>query len=172
MRTSEDLIQSGPLQDIFSPRLGFQYSKSDLQDLMQRLSDLDKVVKSYDLDPDPYVQRALTSALESLVSCVADISKRPHHGTPHHGTFPTETKIMFVWPSEVSRAFLGLVKASHPLAVLIIAHYCCLIRWSEPAYWFCQGWGPPLAACITSILGDSELMYLTEWPVKVMNEDK
>ncbi|KAM5357910.1 hypothetical protein ACJZ2D_015784 [Fusarium nematophilum] len=163
MRSSQELIRTGPFQGIFSQRLGFQYSRSDLRDLLQSVSDLNKTVKSWGLDPDPNIQLALTSALESLDSCVADISN-----SPDYGSFPAEIKILFVWPSRLSQTFLDLIKASHPLAVIVLAHYCCLIRWSGPAYWFCRGWGRPLADCVMSILEDSEWAHLAEWPVKVM----
>ncbi|KAH7176083.1 hypothetical protein EDB81DRAFT_674656 [Dactylonectria macrodidyma] len=167
MRSSLDLIRTGPLQAIFSQRHGFQYARGDLQDLLQRVSDLDTVVKSIGLDLDPFVQLALTSALERLISCVADINK-----SPNSESFPTDIKILFIWPSEVSQTFFDLVRARHPLAVIILSHYCCLIRWSSSAYWFCRGWGRPLADSIMSILEDSDLAHLAAWPVKVMSGDE
>ncbi|KAL6416085.1 hypothetical protein AUP68_00297 [Ilyonectria robusta] len=167
MRSSLDLIRTGPLQAIFSQRDGFQYARGDLQDLLQRVSDLDGVFKSIDLDPDPFVQLALTSALERLISCVADINK-----SPDSKSFPTDIKILFIWPSKVSQTFFDLVRARHPLAVIILSHYCCLIRWSSSAYWFCRGWGRLLADSIMSILEDSDLAHLAEWPVKVMSGDE
>ncbi|KAL5610302.1 hypothetical protein FOVSG1_004983 [Fusarium oxysporum f. sp. vasinfectum] len=162
-RSSLHLIRNGPLQAIFRQRHGFRYARGDLQDLLQRVSHLDGVIKSMGLDPDPFVQLALTSALERLISCVADINK-----SPDSEFFITDMKILFLWPSEVSQTFLDLVRARYPLAVIILSHYCCLIRWSSSAYWFCRGWGRPLADSIMSILEDSDLAHLAEWPVKVM----
>ncbi|KAM5353470.1 hypothetical protein ACJ41O_000120 [Fusarium nematophilum] len=37
MRSSQELIRTGPFQGIFSQRLGFQYSRSDLRDLLQNV---------------------------------------------------------------------------------------------------------------------------------------
>ncbi|KAJ4175204.1 hypothetical protein NW754_005624 [Fusarium falciforme] len=60
------------------PALGGQVVKSEDStsadiELLQRVSDLDGVVKSMGLDSDPFIQLALTSALERLISCVADL---------------------------------------------------------------------------------------------------
>ncbi|KAM6515482.1 hypothetical protein FSOLCH5_009707 [Fusarium solani] len=167
MRSSLDLIRTGPLQAIFSQRRGFQYARGDLQQLLRRVSDLDGVVKSMGLDSDPFVQLALTSALERLISCIADLDK-----SPASESCSMDIKILFIWPSEVSQAFFDLVRARHPLAVIILSHYCCLIRWSSSAYWFCRGWGRPLADCVMSILEDSDLAHLAEWSVKVMSGDE
>ncbi|KAL6364744.1 hypothetical protein LRP88_00716 [Fusarium phalaenopsidis] len=167
MRSSLDLIRTGPLQAIFSQRRGFQYARGDLQELLQRVSDLDGVVKSMGLDSDPFVQLALTSALERLISCITDLDK-----SPASESCSMDIKILFIWPSKVSQAFFDLVKARHPLAVIILSHYCCLIRWSSSGYWFCRGWGRPLADCIMSILEESDLAHLAEWSVKVMSGDE
>ncbi|EEU39234.1 uncharacterized protein NECHADRAFT_82017 [Fusarium vanettenii 77-13-4] len=167
MRSSLHLIQTGPLKAIFNKRQGFRYARENLQELLQRLSDLDGVLKSMELDLDPSVHLALTSALERLISCVTDIIK-----PPDSGSCSMDIKILFIWPSEVSQGFFDLVRARHPLAVIILAHYCCLIRWSASAYWFCRCWGRPLADSVLSILEDSDLAHWAEWSVKVMREDE
>ncbi|RVX66295.1 hypothetical protein B0A52_09726 [Exophiala mesophila] len=43
------------------------------------------------------------------------------------------------WPRMLPDHFLGMAKANHPLALLLMVHWCALLFRQEPSYWFLQG---------------------------------
>ncbi|KAJ3536415.1 hypothetical protein NM208_g6726 [Fusarium decemcellulare] len=160
MRSSREAIQTGPLQTLFKDYAGSQQPEIDLQPLLQKVYDLRNQLEFESLGSD--TRLVLVTALERVIDCITDMSNLPNISAP------LEVRVLFHWPSRIPGTFLDLARAGHPLAVVIIAYYCCLIRWSRAMYWFFQGWGHPLADCILAAVEGSHWAHLAEWPVGVI----
>lgn len=67
------------------------------------------------------------------------------------------------WPALVGTAFMSLLKASDPVALVILAHYGAAIA-NHNRLWFLHGLGRRLTQAISGILDESWKPYLA-WPV-------
>ena len=56
------------------------------------------------------------------------------------------------WVLQISDEFLGLLKAGHPAALVVFAHWCVLMRRTESHYWFLKGQSARLIGIVESHL--------------------
>ncbi|KAL4780671.1 hypothetical protein BJX76DRAFT_364151 [Aspergillus varians] len=50
----------------------------------------------------------------------------------------TTWSILRVWPMEVSMEYMSLLREQHPGALILLAHYCVLLKYME-GYWYFEG---------------------------------
>ncbi|KAL2855643.1 hypothetical protein BJX68DRAFT_217017 [Aspergillus pseudodeflectus] len=82
----------------------------------------------------------------------------------------TTWDILRVWPMEVSMEYMALLQQEHPGALILLAHYCVLLRYME-RYWYFEGKAGALLKVIRGRLGERWRSSL-EWPVGVVLGDK
>jgi hypothetical protein len=69
-----------------------------------------------------------------------------------------------VWPMQLSIPFLNLVKESHPTALILLAHYCILLKKVE-GHWYFKGRATRLLRSILKHLG-REWWEFIRWPLE------
>ncbi|KAL1850884.1 hypothetical protein Plec18170_006721 [Paecilomyces lecythidis] len=65
----------------------------------------------------------------------------------------TSWHILFIWPMEVSTEFITLLSACHPGMLILVAHYCILLRQLETV-WYFKGRAKDLLDTVKSHLGE------------------
>lgn len=77
----------------------------------------------------------------------------------------------FVWPVNLPPKFCDLLSEKRPEALVILAHYCVLIQWSETQdNWFIDGWGSYILKTIQDSIPEDWAEHL-KWPEEmIMNQ--
>jgi hypothetical protein len=76
-----------------------------------------------------------------------------------------ELKAAFVlWPAAVPPEYIRLLHVQHPIALIILAHYCVLIKKIETV-WYLRGLGQNLLSSIHEVLEPKWRPWL-EWPME------
>ena len=74
----------------------------------------------------------------------------------------------FVWPVNLPPKFVDLLSEKQPEALVILAHYCVLIQWSETMHnWFVDGWGQYMLETIKESVPESWAEHL-KWPEEMI----
>jgi hypothetical protein len=77
--------------------------------------------------------------------------------------------LIHVWQKCISEEYIELCYDSHPVALVVLAHWAVLIG-QRQKIWFFQGWPKILLEHIISILDDS-WHELLQWPKMMIDED-
>lgn len=116
---------------------------------------------------DPESAQAYDLAIHSLLSTFIQVSLLRDRG---QGT----VLATFVWPINLSPRFLDLLEEKQPEAIIILAHYCVLIYWSETTdsnekTWFIVGWARYMLESIREIVPEAWREHL-DWPQAMIVE--
>jgi hypothetical protein len=153
-------LANGPLKELFCETTDVHTTSQLLRDLSGRLPELARRISSDFMEDQ--CRAALTSAVESITSCVNDSLRELNKASP------PELRIIFWWPMTVSRDFLDLAVSGHPLALVILAYYDILLYWGESEYWFFEDWAENLIIAIVDKVRGSMWEDLLSWPVEVI----
>ncbi|RVX71555.1 hypothetical protein B0A52_05127 [Exophiala mesophila] len=119
-------------------------------------------------DHDKESAQAYDLAIHALLSAFIQVSLLRERG---QGTVLAS----FVWPLGLSPKFLELLGEKQPEAVIILAHYCVLIYWSEEqngqATWFIDGWANYMLETIEETVSGEWLKHL-QWPHAMIKSGK
>ena len=127
----------------------------------------------FDLYPnDDHLARLLSTLLangseDSNICCGALNSLRKLFAmasTPNQ-TISTKT-LVFSWPMEVSERYLELVGEHSPEALLVLAHYCVMLKMVD-SFWFMRGSAVNILRQCQQILEPRWQQYI-DWPLKVV----
>ncbi|KAK9492442.1 hypothetical protein V1508DRAFT_158707 [Lipomyces doorenjongii] len=77
-----------------------------------------------------------------------------------------QVRIAMAWPITVPPAYIILLKSRQPMALVILAHYCVILRWLERCWWL-TGWSEKLVEEIYQSL-DASWRPSIRWPVKIV----
>jgi hypothetical protein len=105
--------------------------------------------------------QAYTLAIHSLLSTFTQASICRERG---------DSMILasFVWPVNLPPKFAELLSEKQPEALVILAHYCVLIQWSETQdNWFIDGWGRYILKTIQDSVPDNWSEHL-KWPEEMI----
>ncbi|TVY62349.1 hypothetical protein LSUE1_G008542 [Lachnellula suecica] len=69
-----------------------------------------------------------------------------------------------VWPMDIPDRYLEVLSARHPSALILLAHYCVLLRRIE-GHWYFEGRAARLLGTVLKFLGE-EWHWCIEWPLK------
>lgn len=69
-----------------------------------------------------------------------------------------------VWPMCIDIEYMGLLKARHPSALILLAHYCVLLG-KVKDQWYCEGRAKRLLESILRYL-DTEWLGCIQWPLE------
>jgi hypothetical protein len=81
--------------------------------------------------------------------------------------YPKSWKLILKWPMIISSEFFVLLKQGHPMALLILAHWCVPMHRLTPR-WFVNGWAERAVRIIASMLPVAWRDAMS-WPMKEMN---
>lgn len=72
-----------------------------------------------------------------------------------------------VWPVNLPPLFVDLLSEKQPEALVILAHYCVLIHWSDTSDWFVNGWGRYMLETIQDSVPVAWAEHL-KWPEEMI----
>jgi hypothetical protein len=76
---------------------------------------------------------------------------------------------MFRWVELVPQLYLQLLGDLKPQALILLAHYCILLRKGGDQYWYMEGAAERLLSSIRSILGEEWNPWIA-WPLQMVNK--
>ncbi|OOF97215.1 hypothetical protein ASPCADRAFT_165820 [Aspergillus carbonarius ITEM 5010] len=82
------------------------------------------------------------------------------------GGFPTTWDILRIWPMEVSLEYMALLQHRHPGALILLAHYCILLKQMEK-HWYFEGRAATLIRVIQRQL-KSDWHFFIQEPLKIV----
>lgn len=71
---------------------------------------------------------------------------------------------VYIWPAQISAEYLGLLKQRDPVALVLLAHYCILLKPLESS-WYMNGFTKRLLSRIVNQLDQTWHQWL-EWPLE------
>ncbi|RSL49461.1 hypothetical protein CEP54_012430 [Fusarium duplospermum] len=112
-----------------------------LTSLLQRLP---RITESFDTKLDPVVKALVEEAIFALGESVGRAS-----------TASPELNVAIIWPMTLKDEFLDLIRAHHPAALVVVAHYCTVLDAVGSKFWVLENWGHRLLTAIVEALGPS-----------------
>lgn len=80
-----------------------------------------------------------------------------------------ETAFLFLWAAKVSKRFLELLAAHHPVACVITVHFAALLAQAKPVWWVVK-WPRYLLSATEQLLAATpDLLAWLDWPQEVIN---
>lgn len=138
-------------------------SGMDIGTLIPRLASIQRQFSAAE-DVEPDTRMILQTELNSLVRFVFEIV-RPGNQPLTPGT---ELQMGFAWPFKMSKAYIELLQAHDPWAMVLLLHYCVLLRRAENVCWFLEGWATKVSAFVFSMLPCREpWMEMASWAMKM-----
>ncbi|RMJ05253.1 hypothetical protein CDV36_014091 [Fusarium kuroshium] len=110
-----------------------------LTSLLQRLP---RITENLDTKMDPVVKALAEEAIFALGESVG----RASASSP-------ELNVAIIWPMTLKDEFLDLIRARHPAALVVVAHYCTVLDAVGSKFWFLENWGYRLLTAIVEGLG-------------------
>ncbi|RSL92795.1 hypothetical protein CDV31_015001 [Fusarium ambrosium] len=110
-----------------------------LTSLLQRLP---RITENFDTKMDPVVKALAEEAIFALGESVG----RASASSP-------ELNVAIIWPMTLKDEFLDLIRAHHPAALVVVAHYCTVLDAVGSKFWFLENWGHRLLTAIVEGLG-------------------
>lgn len=145
-------VENGPLRGLLQPgvinTVDTRLPKPAEQQL-RALADMCESAAGGEEAVEAYMQ-----AVKALRKCYVKIFTR--------ASVECEVATALTWPVEVPDAFLELLKARAPEALIILAHYCVVLHHLD-GYWWMRGWGAHLIENIYNELNGSYREW-TRWP--------
>jgi hypothetical protein len=160
-RSSENDIRQGPLEGLFGK--DSQAQSTRVLSLSDRLQQLKLPIESESRECETMM--TLASAIDSLVAATVRVASHKTSGSP------AELRAIFLWPMLVPREFVALAEAGHPISLLILAHYCVLIRWAAERSWCFERWASSVSDAISDQIRDSPWAGWLDWPLSLINEE-
>lgn len=170
-----ELVFRGPLASLFLP--WFEPSAKSVSlppDLDRRLSDLaiiwsnpqtpssNNAFLSHDHAPSPN-SAFVTREHAAVMDATLPILKRMY-ALIHSDTNIQDVAAALAWLILIPDAFLKLVQARNPQSLVMLAHYCPLLKMVD-CHWWVAGNAERLLASIRDELGEAWANWL-EWPLK------
>ncbi|KAH7119326.1 hypothetical protein EDB81DRAFT_915134, partial [Dactylonectria macrodidyma] len=160
-RSSENDIRQGPLEGLFGK--DSQAQSTRVLSLSDRLQQLKLPIEAEIRECE--TMKTMASAIDSLVAATVRVATHKTSGSP------AELRAIFLWPMLVPREFVALAEAGHPISLLILAHYCVLIRWAAERSWCFERWATSVSDAISDQIRDSPWAGWLDWPLSLINEE-
>ncbi|KAH8788469.1 hypothetical protein F5883DRAFT_532132 [Diaporthe sp. PMI_573] len=160
-RTSDVDLRKGPLGNIFVRGPGDDSRRTvetKLQPLFDQLSYLNCMIAESCIPETRIVHEATLS----LIDCIVKVS------SANVLTVPAEFRAVFLWPGMMSGKYLSMLRKQHPAALVVLAHFCVVMRMAEPFSWFLEGWAKALMTAIFEQVSEGLWSRLLEWPSRAM----
>jgi hypothetical protein len=114
------------------------------------------------LEPSSHYSEEDLAVLEVCKAALDEL--RRLFACPHE---PMRTRVMIaihVWPGTVSQRFIEIMQERRPEALVILAHYCVLLKKVDSCWWL-AGVGNRMLAAIDQALGQDWRPWI-EWPLE------
>ncbi|KAK9244586.1 hypothetical protein V1506DRAFT_540908 [Lipomyces tetrasporus] len=79
-----------------------------------------------------------------------------------------QVRIAMAWPITVPSAYIALLKSRQPMALVVLAHYCVILRLFDRCWWL-TGWSENVVEEIYQSL-DASWRPSMRWPIKIVGQ--
>ncbi|KAI9043302.1 uncharacterized protein KD926_003832 [Aspergillus affinis] len=132
----------------------FEVTRASLSDTIQsRVSALHELNTTHILDPEAYL--AFRDTIDRLASTFA----RMYSGQEIFSA-------CFLWMAQTPAQYFDRLQDRHPLALVILAHYCIVLDHMN-RHWWIQSWGRQVLEAIRSVLEPGWRVHIS-WPLEVV----
>ncbi|KAF4965411.1 hypothetical protein FSARC_6789 [Fusarium sarcochroum] len=136
-------LRKGPLEGLFAGKSGPTAPSEHIRFLVDQLLDLKRQLSEPSADRAGADTDLVLEAVDLLAECLLSVHQN------YSFSAPAEVRAALLWPLRMPDGFLALVQQREPLAMVLLAHYCVLLRYAEMTCWFIKGW----AATLITIIG-------------------
>jgi hypothetical protein len=128
--SSHDLLQSGPLSELFIPRPGAGAANPALDRVVLAVGDF--LVEIAECESDARVRSIVHADAYRLVSSIRESLVK---------TAGPEYRVVAAWPIHMSDDLIPLLRQRNQAALALLSYYCVVFHAAElQGYWFMQGW--------------------------------
>ena len=169
LRLSRFRLRDGPLLNAFQFENYDEGSGGDnvrgllLPQVAGKLAELRSRLKQMS-DLGAEVQTAADASTVLLLGCVTPPWPEPRV------IMSIEMRTVFLWPLLLGENFVSLLRTRHPVAMPVLAHYCVLMRATEPACWFVRGWSLNVAEFIMKSVEGTHWEDLCRWQLEQIRD--
>ncbi|KAM5344341.1 hypothetical protein ACJ41O_012878 [Fusarium nematophilum] len=157
---SNNDIKIGPLARMFNKeRREQQFMARDTRlDLLQpQLESLESSLANVASDATSTV---ISAAISALSECISRFSS----------TMMVEDSVAlraaFLWPILLPTEYVALLRQRDPVAMVVLAYYCTILRLAESDCWVVNHWADALIECLWSGLSGGPYEEFILWPVE------
>jgi hypothetical protein len=161
-RSSEREIRCGPFEGLF--RQDCPASSTRVLLVSARLQELKLPIEAESTACG--TMAIMVSAIDTLLAATITVTS---HKT---SAPPAELRAIFLWPMLVTPPFIRLAEEGHPIALLILAHYCVLVHWAAEQCWCFEGWAKAVADAIATQVSGSPWGPWLAWPLGLINDSR
>lgn len=134
-----------------------------VEDWRRSLSDVSDLIAVF---AEERFKDAYISELEVLTSCCQRIFGNGHNAALNtNGRF----EVVFQWVYQLSDIYIEGLSRKEAVSMIILGHFCVLLRTLESQYWFTQGWASHI---ISEILSTSaKYRRWLSWPLSYLQDN-
>ncbi|KAK4235825.1 hypothetical protein C8A03DRAFT_17468 [Achaetomium macrosporum] len=130
--SSQELLRSGPLSELFFQRAGAEQANPALDRVVLAVGDF--LVEIAETESDSCVRAVIHAAAYRFVSVIRDaLLKAPI----------AEYRVLLAWPIHMADELIPLLRQRNQAALALLSYYCVVLHSAAlQGYWFMQGWAP------------------------------
>jgi hypothetical protein len=150
------VIEAGPLRRLVPPR-------GEHPDISAYFEDPRLVSLGFlpSLEPDEMAWRGMAS--EIYLDAFGEL-RAAFRSTYTKGTLYTVWDVVQTWPARVSDDFVTLLHDEHPATLILVAHYCILLKQLE-TYWYMERYAERLLSQVYTRIGPKWRIWMS-WPLQ------
>ncbi|KAH6844510.1 hypothetical protein B0I37DRAFT_164637 [Chaetomium sp. MPI-CAGE-AT-0009] len=128
--SSQDLLRSGPLSELFVQHGGTELPNPALDRVVLAVGDF--LVEIAETEADDRVRAIIHADAYRLVSVIRDSLTK---------TASPEYRVVAAWPIQTSDDLIPLLRQRNQAALALLSYYCVVFHAAQlQGYWFMQGW--------------------------------
>ncbi|KAK4153784.1 hypothetical protein C8A00DRAFT_43351 [Chaetomidium leptoderma] len=130
--SSRDLLQSGPLAELFVDQVGSGHGNPALDRVVLAVGDF--LVEIAETESDDRVRAVIHADAYRLVTAIREALVRASE---------PEYRVVAAWPIMMSDDLIPLLRQRNQAALALLSYFCVVFHAAElQGYWFLQGWAP------------------------------
>ncbi|KAH7222336.1 hypothetical protein BKA60DRAFT_566617 [Fusarium oxysporum] len=162
-RSSDQDLRKGPLQGLFAGKSAPTAPSEHIRFLVDQLLDLRRQLSEPSADSAGADTDLVLEATDLLADCLLSVHQN------YSFSAPAEVRAALLWPLRMPDGFLALIQQREPLAMVLLAYYCVLLRYAETTCWFIKGWATTLMTIIWGNNSGSSCESMIHWPYYLIN---
>ncbi|KAM0330856.1 hypothetical protein ACHAQA_003811 [Verticillium albo-atrum] len=159
--TLRDHIRQGPLAGLF--HRGPSIEDAKLLRLQVQLEELKSTIEAETLHSDDTL--ALLHAIDSLDAAIVTCSSFSGKSSP------AQVRAVHLWPTLVKRRVHELIREEHPVALVVLAHFCLLLHWSARDIWCFERWAQSVMGEIVEKISSTRWADSIGWPLQMLDDE-
>lgn len=152
------------MQGLFAGKSGPTAPSEHIRFLVDQILNLKRQLSEPSVDRAGADTGLVLEAADLLADCLLSVHQN------YSFSAPAEVRAALLWPLRMPDGFTALVQQRDPLAMVLLAHYCILLRYAETTCWFIEGWTATLITIICGNIGGGPCESMIHWPKSLINK--